>query len=195
MRFVYGVVRAGHPEPQLAGVAGAPVELVRSGDLAAAVSDSPEGLVLHDEDAFVQLDVLIGLLADGPVLPVRFGTVVEDDEAVCADVLGDPSLAGALESLADVVELHVDAAAGGDRVLTALRPIAVDAVARGSGWAFLVRRADVEAFDKAVAEVGAELPEAQLSYVGPLPPAHFTGAQEGGAAEPDAFSGDGRWGW
>jgi hypothetical protein len=94
---------------------------VRAGDLAAAVSDAAEGLVLRDEDAFVHLDVLVALLADGPVLPVRFGTVVEDDDAVCTDVVGNTSLAGELESLADVVELHVDAAAGGDRVWSVMR--------------------------------------------------------------------------
>lgn len=197
MRFVYGVLQARHPQPQLAGIAGAPIELVRSGDLAAAVSDAPDGLVLRDEDAFVHLDVLVALLADGPVLPVRFGTVVEDDDAVCEGVLGDAAVAGELEALADVVELHVDAAAAGDRVWDALRPLAVDAVGRGAGafsWAFLVRRADVQTFDKAVADVGAEYPQAELRYVGPLPAAHFTngGGEDG---QPDAFQGDGSWGW
>ena len=197
MRFVYGVLQARHPQPQLAGIAGAPIDLVRSGDLAAAVSDAPDGLVLRDEDAFVHLDVLVALLADGPVLPVRFGTVVDDDDAVCEGVLGDAALAGELEALADAVELHVDATAAGDRVWDALRPLAVDAVERAVGassWAFLVRRADVEAFDKAVADVGAEYPEAGVRYVGPLPPARFTAARSADD-QPDPFRGDGSWGW
>lgn len=197
MRFVYGVLQARHPQPQLAGIAGAPIELVRAGDLAAAVSDAPEGLVLRDEDAFVHLDVLVALLADGPVLPVRFGTVVDDDDAVCAGVLGDAAVAGELEALADVVELHVDAAASGDRVWDALRPLAVDAVGRAAdafSWAFLVRRADVETFDKAVAHVVSEYPEAEVRYVGPLPPAHFTAARDADE-QSDPFRGDGSWGW
>lgn len=88
--YVYGIVPAsssGLPEG-VTGVDGAPVELVPHGDLAAAVAvitvERPPGrradLVAHSE-------VLDALAAVGPVVPVQFGSVMPNRQAVVEEVL------------------------------------------------------------------------------------------------------------
>lgn len=99
---VFGVVRQGHPLPgsgrdrESVGV-----RLVESGDLAAAVSEIEEGSELREEDAARHLDILILLLRDGPVLPLAFGTLSPDEDAVRAEVL-DPAAADLAQRLAAV---------------------------------------------------------------------------------------------
>ena len=83
--YVYGVVRADAdrvPEG-LVGVDGAAVQTVEHGPVAAVVGliglDRPPGrradLVAHSE-------VLDKLVASGPVVPVQFGSVLDDEETV-----------------------------------------------------------------------------------------------------------------
>ncbi|HEX2175984.1 MAG TPA: GvpL/GvpF family gas vesicle protein [Nocardioidaceae bacterium] len=99
---VFGVVRQGHPLPgsgrdrESVGV-----RLVESGDLAAAVGEIEEGSELREEDAARHLDILILLLRDGPVLPLAFGTLSPDEDAVRAEVL-DPAAADLAQRLAAV---------------------------------------------------------------------------------------------
>lgn len=113
MLYVYGVTRSGREQPSAAGLGSPPeqVRLVESGPIAAAVSDLPDDYVLQDEDARAHLQVLIGLLAEGPVLPIRMGTVAPGEEAVRNEVLdaGQAELASRLDSIDGLVELHVDA--------------------------------------------------------------------------------------
>jgi len=85
-----GVVRRDHPPVSGRGKDRLGVRLVESGDLAAAVTELDEGTQLQEEDATRHLDLLILLLRDGPVLPLAFGTVAPDDEAVRTEVL-DPA--------------------------------------------------------------------------------------------------------
>ncbi|MGN6105158.1 MAG: GvpL/GvpF family gas vesicle protein [Kofleriaceae bacterium] len=109
--LIYGIVRAAHPEPP-----GAP-RLVRSGPIAAVVRDLPDDAALGDDDIVSYFDALVALMAGGPVLPVRFGTLAPDDGAVCRELLdADPGeLAGRLEALDGLVEvwLHLEADLGG----------------------------------------------------------------------------------
>ncbi|NJC68329.1 GvpL/GvpF family gas vesicle protein [Planosporangium thailandense] len=110
--LVYGLVRSGHPDPQGLAGAGEPpatVRLVRSGPVAAAVSDVAD-VELGDAEAVGYLDVLVGLLRDGPVLPVRFGTVAPDEDAVRTEIV-DPErdlLADRLDALDGLVEVRLD---------------------------------------------------------------------------------------
>jgi hypothetical protein len=111
--YVYGVTRAGRGEPDVKGMGSPPadVTLVESGPIAAAVSEIPENLAVQEEDARAHLQVLIDLLDEGPVLPLRMGTVSPDADAVRAELL-DPSRSGfesRLDALEGTVELHVDA--------------------------------------------------------------------------------------
>jgi Gas vesicle synthesis protein GvpL/GvpF len=113
MLYIYGVTRADRKRPSSTGLGEppGPVRLIESGPVAAAVGDVPQDYVVHDEDARTHLQVLIGLLGDGPVLPVRLGTVAPDDDAVRHDVLdaAQPRLVRELAAVDGFVELHVDA--------------------------------------------------------------------------------------
>jgi hypothetical protein len=182
MRHVYGLVRPGHPG-RICGIDDMPVEIVSQGSLAAAVSTVERDLA--PADAETHLDVLVALLANGPVLPVRFGTLAADDTAVRDDVLAPcEPLATRLDELDGMVELHVDASPGVD--VTPLRSLSADVAARGERkWAFLVRRDDLERFDGAVDRLG----DSGVRYVGPLPPSHFVEART------DAFTASEGWGF
>ncbi len=114
MLYVYGVVRARDgADPDLAGVGHPPAEvrLLASGSIAAAVSTIPEDFVIDEAAARAHLQVLIGLLDQGPVIPLRLGTIGADENGVRAEVLDVAlaELAQRLDSLDGLVELHVDA--------------------------------------------------------------------------------------
>lgn len=114
MRYVYGVVRAAHQaSDELHGVGRPPgaVGLVRSGSVAAAVSDVPDGFVIEEPDARAHVHVLTGLVGAGPVVPLRLGTLAADDDAVRAEVLdaARDEFVAVLDALDGLVELHVDA--------------------------------------------------------------------------------------
>jgi gas vesicle protein GvpL/GvpF len=89
--YVYGIIPADvEVEQGTTGVGDPPGEVraVRQGDIAALVSDveldrplgRPEDLVTHEE-------LLDASAADVPVLPLRFGAVVTDDDAVARELL------------------------------------------------------------------------------------------------------------
>jgi hypothetical protein len=85
--YVYGIVRAGtSPEALDHGDAGAPeVRLVEAGDLAALVSDSPEEA--SRELVLAHSRVLAAAVQHSPVVPLRFGMVVTDEDAVREEIL------------------------------------------------------------------------------------------------------------
>ncbi|OHV34187.1 GvpL/GvpF family gas vesicle protein [Pseudofrankia sp. EUN1h] len=113
--FLYGVVRDDHPlaDPPPLGVGDppGPIRLVRRPPAAAVVSPVADPVRIADEDAERHLDVLVGLLADGPVIPLRLGSVAPDEDAVREEVLGEaaPELRRRLDTLDGLVEVHVDA--------------------------------------------------------------------------------------
>lgn len=113
MLYAYGVVRAGHPPPKRKGVGAPPgkVTLVESDQLAAAVTELPDDYAADEADARAHLNVLIALLEDGPVVPLRMGTVAPTQAAVRADVLDSmrSDMQRRLDALDGLVELHVDA--------------------------------------------------------------------------------------
>lgn len=108
--YVYAVVRADHPEPtDVEGVGGAEVGLLRDGALAVAVSSAPEPLVGRRRDLLAHSSAVETLWSQGPLLPMRFGVVAPDEDALRRDVLDDPDgrLAERLETLADAAEVSV----------------------------------------------------------------------------------------
>ncbi|MEW2295427.1 GvpL/GvpF family gas vesicle protein [Streptomyces sp. NPDC006743] len=84
--YVYGITAAAHPAPpeDLAGVGDPPrpVRVLTAGELAAVVSDAPEGLRPKRRDLLAHQNVLGAAGAEGCVLPMRFGSVAPDDESV-----------------------------------------------------------------------------------------------------------------
>ncbi|MFK4104663.1 GvpL/GvpF family gas vesicle protein [Streptomyces sp. NPDC019531] len=84
--YVYGITAASHPSlPEGMGGVGdpaLPVRVLKEGDLAAIVSDAPEGLKPKRRDLLAHQNVLSEAGADGCVLPMRFGSVAPDDGTV-----------------------------------------------------------------------------------------------------------------
>ncbi|MEV3913846.1 GvpL/GvpF family gas vesicle protein [Streptomyces canus] len=84
--YVYGITAASHPAlPEDMGGVGnpaLPVRVLTEGDLAAIVSDAPEGLRPKRRDLLAHQNVLSEAGAGGCILPMRFGSVAPDDGTV-----------------------------------------------------------------------------------------------------------------
>ena len=112
--YIYGITAGSHPDlPDGLGGVGDPareVRVVTAGELAAVVSDAPEQLRPKRKDLLAHQHVLQEAGAGGTVLPLRFGSVAPDDEAV-AGVLAERAdhYKERLESLAGRVEYNVKA--------------------------------------------------------------------------------------
>ncbi len=87
--YVYGIVRDDDVRaPTVPGVAGADVGVVRSGKLAALTSTVADPKVrARRRDLMAHSDVLSGALERGTVLPLQFGIVFEDADAVTSELL------------------------------------------------------------------------------------------------------------
>ncbi len=102
--LVYGVIRASHRDPSEEGV-----RFLRERRLIAVVREIDDDAVLNEDDARAYLNVLTALLAGGPVLPVQFGTVAPDEEAVRTELLRNTGedLERSLDRLEGMIELRV----------------------------------------------------------------------------------------
>ncbi|MET9111028.1 GvpL/GvpF family gas vesicle protein [Streptomyces zhihengii] len=84
--YIYSVVGKRHPArvEELTGVGDPPAALrtVAAGPLCAVVSDAPDGLRAKRRDLGAHQQVQDALMGDGTVLPLRFGLLAPDDEAV-----------------------------------------------------------------------------------------------------------------
>jgi Gas vesicle synthesis protein GvpL/GvpF len=110
---VYGIVPAETPlDGAPPGIAGAPVSRVAAGGLAALVSPVEDGeLRATRRDLLSHSAVLEHAVAAGPVLPLRFGTVLRDEDAVVRELL-EPrrdELVSLLRRFERLVELRVKA--------------------------------------------------------------------------------------
>lgn len=120
--YVYSIVADTHPQrlDGIKGVGETPAELrtVRSGSLCAVVSDAPEKLRPKRRDLAAHHAVQERLMADGVVLPLRFGLTAEDDDAV-RDVLDGRAeeYTERLGALEGCVEYHLRAAQDEDSLL------------------------------------------------------------------------------
>jgi hypothetical protein len=113
-KYVYGVMSAGTAAPSRRGLRGKAVKKVVHDGLAAIVSDVP----VEDGDLRMEKDDLLGhsrvleqAIGKGTVIPLRFGTVMADADAV-RDELLEPYRAGLIEQLRELdgkVELHLRA--------------------------------------------------------------------------------------
>jgi hypothetical protein len=112
--YVYAFTGTSHPLPvdRMAGVGERkpPVRVVRQDGLTAVVSDAPERLRAKRRDVEAHERVLDTLFAAGTVLPMRFGTVAADDEAVKAELAsGAKRYTKLLSRLKGKVEVNVKA--------------------------------------------------------------------------------------
>ena len=179
--------------------AGPPLRIVRAGELAVVVAPaSSEDEV--DADALWRREALIeDLMEQRALLPVRYGTLVEDDAAAAEVVAGrGEALAGALRRVRGAVELSVRAIAPGrpdegspgdrvrarsahERTAAALHERLAAAAreqARHDGRellraAYLVDRAEVGRFVSLVRGLQVEHRELSIVCTGPWPPYSF----------------------
>ncbi|MBQ0852361.1 GvpL/GvpF family gas vesicle protein [Streptomyces sp. NPDC057621] len=120
--YVYGITSSSLPSlpdgTEGVGEPALPVRVIKEGDLAAVVSDAPEGLRPKRRDLLAHQNVLAEAGAGGPVLPMRFGSVSTDDAAV-AGVLAERAehFKERLDALAGKVEYNVKATHDEEAVL------------------------------------------------------------------------------
>lgn len=120
--YVYGITRSSHPAlPEKANGVGdppRPVRILVHGELAALVSDAPENLRPKRRDLLAHQNVLGEAGASGTVLPLRFGGVSPDDDAVLAALRErEAHYLERLKSLDGKVEYNVKAAHDEEAVL------------------------------------------------------------------------------
>jgi hypothetical protein len=187
-------------------VPGPPLRTVRRGRLSAVCGPS-DGTPASDPDALWRREELVEeLMAQGDVLPVRFGTVVADEQAVARalDERHDELTAG-LERVRGAVELAVRAQAAsavaetaaqdgrgylrariarteeGDALHAPLAAAAREAVRQGGPdllrAAYLVDRDRVATFTGLVREIQERNPACAIVCTGPWPPYSFVGAE------------------
>ncbi|MCS0638535.1 GvpL/GvpF family gas vesicle protein [Streptomyces sp. LP05-1] len=120
--YVYGITSADHPL-RLDGAAGVgdparPLRVVRGAVLAAVVSDAPDGLRARRRDVLAHQAVLDRLTGQATALPLRFGSVAPDDEAVrqALDERAD-EYRERLAALDGCAEFHLRAAVDEDALL------------------------------------------------------------------------------
>jgi len=118
--YVYGIVAGGQGEPPtLEGVEQAVVRVIAHAGVGALVSDVAGGALSAAREVRAHWQVLQVASEHGPVIPVRFGTVMEDDSAVRERLL-EPNadrLARQLEALAGRVQLSVKGSYDEDRLM------------------------------------------------------------------------------
>jgi hypothetical protein len=120
--YVYGIAPASEPTDVKAPGVGAPQAGVRRivhRDVAALVSDIEAGPLAAARELRAHWRVLEEATARATVLPVRFGTVMESDEAVVEQFLAPrhDHLAGQLAQLAGKVQLTVKATYEEERLM------------------------------------------------------------------------------
>jgi hypothetical protein len=86
--YVYGVTRAGMTAPQVSGVAGAEVQPIEFEGLAALTSPVADANVrARRRDLLAHSDVLTSAVEQGTVIPLQFGIVFRDADAVVSEFL------------------------------------------------------------------------------------------------------------
>src|SRR5262245_34159246 len=92
LTYVYGIFPGDIKlDAELTGVGEPPgkVRIVRRGDVAALVSDVPaEGSLGSPQDLAAHKEILDASAEVVPVLPMRFGAILADDQAVADELLG-----------------------------------------------------------------------------------------------------------
>ncbi|MGW7094497.1 GvpL/GvpF family gas vesicle protein [Streptomyces sp. NPDC054874] len=111
--YVYAVVRAGTPLPRKSGGVGsppAPLRTVGVGPVAAVVSAAPAQLRARRRDLLAHQELLTRLAGSGPVLPMRFGMVAPDEDALRAQLAAaEAGHLTALDRVAGHIEMNVKA--------------------------------------------------------------------------------------
>jgi hypothetical protein len=123
-RYVYGITRSGaRRRLPAAGVEGMPVARVERGQLAALVSEAPEGPVkANRRNLLAHTEVLQKLVETQCVLPMQFGVVMPNESAVADHLLAahEDELMEQLSTFDDLVEVDLKVICPEDELLRAL---------------------------------------------------------------------------
>ena len=162
-----------------------PLRLVPAGGVGVVVAPAPEGEA--DAEALWQRESLLEeLMRERALLPVRYGTRVEDDAAAAAAVAPrEQELAAALDRVRGAVEVSVRAVENGDPEPGAAERVherlsgAAREHARHDGpellrSAYLVDRREVDGFVATVRDLQHDEPGLSILCTGPWPPYSFT---------------------
>jgi hypothetical protein len=112
-QYVYGIVEASATAPRGRGIGGAPLRLLIGEGAAALVSEIRTDRVrLGRDEVLLHARVLERALARGPVLPMRFGVVMDDAEEVRSRLLDEhgQELRAQLTEMEGKVEIRIRAA-------------------------------------------------------------------------------------
>lgn len=118
--YVYGVIAAsGDTAPQVEGIEAAPVRLVGRPELGALVSDLGTDALSAPKAVRAHWRVLEEASQDATIVPVRFGMVMESEDAVVARLLeaNQETLSALLHDVAGKVQLTVKGKYDEDRML------------------------------------------------------------------------------
>lgn len=173
--YVYGLTSPGR-RIGASGVCDAPVATIEHGELAAIVSRIEQTPVrAKRRDLLRHSDVLQRAFADGPVIPLRFGTVFESERALVDDLLGEryEELVALLQRIEGLAELRVHVRFVEEAVLAEIvrddgavsrlrRDPAASQVALGEAVARALAARRVEAADEAVATFTGHAIDAQV---------------------------------
>lgn len=133
--YVYGLMRAREAlRAATASTSGPQLSCVRHGGLGALVSHMREGEArLRRESVTAHSDVLAGAFAHGPVLPLRFGSVLSDEQAAIDQLMAPAhdQLLARLDALDGKGEMQI-------RAVYLEEPLLRSILARDPGLARLV---------------------------------------------------------
>jgi hypothetical protein len=118
--YVYGVLSADAEAPSISGIGGAPLREIKSGEIAALVSDmGDDELKLGRQELTTHARVLEEALQHGTVLPMRFGVVMAGEPAVKSGLLDAhrDELGRQLSEMTGKVELRLRAVYDEDAVM------------------------------------------------------------------------------
>ena len=120
IEYVYGVTRSRErPSIRVPGVAGSPVRAVCRADLAALVTRLDRPLAATAQDVRAHWQVLLETMEQTAILPMRFGVMMDNDQAVREMLLAQnrARLAARLDDLHGMVQVTVKGRYNQDLIL------------------------------------------------------------------------------
>jgi hypothetical protein len=109
-KYIYGVVRAGARAIDAPGIGQRPLGVVRHQKIGALTSDAEfDQIEVGRDEIMAHAQALERALEHGPVLPMRFGVVMESEQAVRDQLLAPhrAELEAQLDEMEDKVEVNV----------------------------------------------------------------------------------------
>ncbi|GAA2760357.1 GvpL/GvpF family gas vesicle protein [Actinopolymorpha rutila] len=191
--YVYGVVAADHPcdLTGLGGVGDPPAALrrLRTGRVAAVVSDAPPGLRAKRRDVQAHQGVLDHLGRQGTVLPMRFGVVATDEDSLRGELTAEDSAhLATIDNLARRAEINVKVFCDEDELIRSVAENDPTVRRLREHTANLDEQIQLgEAVAAAIEDRERALEELLVAGLGPIAVDHLAGSRVRGAAVNQSF--------